>query len=110
MDDGFYRPKYRDRRAGECRRVPWCAGQIVKDEVTMTAPPRIPKEAGYCEPSRLPRGARGFPLCRQCATECPTKRNTFCSQACVHEWKLRTQPAYQARHVLERDAGVCGFR
>jgi 5-methylcytosine-specific restriction endonuclease McrA len=32
---------------------------------------------------------------------------TFCGPDCVHEWKLRTQPAYQARHVLERDAGVC---
>lgn len=73
----------------------------------MTSTSRIPPEAGFVEPSRLPTGPRGFPLCRKCGTETPSKRNTFCSGACVHEWKLRTQPAYQARHVLERDGGVC---
>lgn len=69
--------------------------------------PRIPDEAGYCTPSRLPRGPNGNPLCRRCQTECPGKRNTFCSDACVHEWRLRTDPGYQARHVLERDNGIC---
>lgn len=73
----------------------------------MGATSRIPEEAGYVEPSKLPRGPNGYPLCRKCGTETPSKRNTFCSDACVHEWKLRTQPAYQARHVLERDKGVC---
>lgn len=74
----------------------------------MRRPPRIPAEAGYCVAAKLPRGPRGFALCRAgCGAECPTARNTFCSEACVHAWKLRTQPAYQARHVLERDKGVC---
>ena len=66
---------------------------------------RIPEEAGWA--GKLPTGPNGLPLCRKCGSECPTRRNTFCSAACVHEWKLRTQPAYQARHVLKRDAGVC---
>lgn len=70
---------------------------------------RIPVEAGYVSIAKMPRGPRGFPLCRRCATECPTARNTFCSNECVHEWKLRTQPAYQAVHVLERDNGVCAL-
>ncbi len=68
---------------------------------------RIPANAGFCNISRLPKGPNGRPLCRRCSTEVPTARNTFCSAACVHEWKLRTQPRYQAWHVLERDRGVC---
>jgi 5-methylcytosine-specific restriction endonuclease McrA len=68
---------------------------------------RIPDEAGFVEPSKLPKGPRGHALCRKCGTECPTARNTFCSADCVHEWKLRTQPAYQSAEVLKRDAGVC---
>lgn len=67
----------------------------------------FPADAGYVSVSKLPRGPKGYPLCRRCGTECPSARRTFCSSACVHEWKLRTQPAYQARHVLERDKGVC---
>lgn len=74
----------------------------------MTAP-RIPAEAGFVDRRQLPKGPRGFPLCRNCSTETPSARNTFCGEACVHAWKLRTQPAYQARHVLERDAGVCAL-
>src|SRR5690242_6577442 len=74
----------------------------------MTArPPRIPDEAGFCTPSTLPRGPNDKPLCRKCGTECPGRRNTFCSSECVHEWRLRTDTSYQARHVLERDKGVC---
>jgi len=32
---------------------------------------------------------------------------TFCSDACVHEHKIRTQPVYAAEHVLKRDHGIC---
>lgn len=70
---------------------------------------RIPAEAGFVAISKMPRGPRGFPLCRKCGAECRTARNTFCSGECVHEWKLRTQPGYAATHVLERDAGVCAL-
>lgn len=71
---------------------------------------RIPAAAGFVDDlSALPRGPSGRPLCRHCGEETKPPRQTFCSDACVHEWKLRTQPAYQARHVLERDAGVCAL-
>lgn len=73
----------------------------------MTHPPRIPAEAGFVSESSLPRGPNGRALCRQCGSEVPRPRMTFCGPACVHEWKLRTQPSYQARHVLERDKGLC---
>ena len=37
-------------------------------------------------------------------------RRTFCSAAerdCLHQHKMRTDPSYQAKLVLERDKGVC---
>jgi 5-methylcytosine-specific restriction enzyme A len=37
----------------------------------------------------------------------PKGRFTFCSDACVHEWKLRTDPGYLRAQVFERDKGVC---
>ncbi len=37
---------------------------------------------------RMPKGPNGRNLCRRCATEVPRGRITFCSDACVHEWKL----------------------
>jgi 5-methylcytosine-specific restriction protein A len=55
----------------------------------------------------LPRGSGGRCLCRWCALEVPTGRRTFCSDFCVHEWRLRTDPGYLRDQVLERDRGVC---
>jgi len=48
-----------------------------------------------------------LPFCRWCSTAVPKGRRTFCSDACVHEWKLRTNPAYLREHVFARDHGVC---
>lgn len=45
--------------------------------------------------------------CRWCGAEVPPKRRTFCSPACVHEWKLRTDPGYLREQVFARDRGVC---
>jgi 5-methylcytosine-specific restriction protein A len=45
--------------------------------------------------------------CRWCAADVPKGRYTFCSQACVHAWKLRTDPAYLREQVFQRDRGVC---
>jgi len=39
--------------------------------------------------------------------EVPKGRLTFCSDWCVHEWRLRTDPAYLREQVLERDKGIC---
>jgi 5-methylcytosine-specific restriction endonuclease McrA len=51
--------------------------------------------------------ARKRGQCRRCGAEVPKLRFTFCSDACVHEWKLRTDPAYLRQQVFERDRGVC---
>lgn len=62
---------------------------------------------GWIDRKSLPRGPNGRGLCRWCALEVPRGRYTFCSAWCVHEWKLRSQPAYLREQVLLRDRGVC---
>lgn len=37
----------------------------------------------------------------------PEGRFTFCSENCVHEWRLRTDPGYLREQVFARDRGVC---
>ena len=65
------------------------------------------KRGGWVKASEIQRAESGRPLCRWCGAETPPRRRTFCSDACVHEWKLRTDPGYLREHVLQRDAGVC---
>jgi len=56
----------------------------------------------------LPNGPNGLPLCRWCELEILAKRRrTFCSDYCVHQWRLRTDPGYLRDQVFARDRGVC---
>jgi len=56
----------------------------------------------------LPMGPNGLPLCRWCELEILTKRRrTFCSDYCVHQWRLRTDPGYLREQVFVRDRGRC---
>ena len=64
---------------------------------------------GRIHHSVLPQGANGRALCRWCALEVPAPRRTFCSEWCVHEWKLRTDPGYLRERVLLRDKGMCAL-
>jgi len=48
-------------------------------------------------------------VCRWCGVEVPVGRFTFCGDACVHEWKLRTDPRYLRDQVFARDRGVCAI-
>jgi 5-methylcytosine-specific restriction protein A len=68
---------------------------------------RLLPERGYVSPKTLPTGTNGRALCRRCQTEVPKGRRSFCSDGCVHEWKLRTQPDYLRTHVFTRDRGRC---
>lgn len=70
-------------------------------------PPRIAREAGCVRIKNLPKGPNGRYLCRRCNVEVPIGRRTFCSDACVHEWKIRTQPSYVREVVFNRDHGIC---
>ena len=56
----------------------------------------------------LPTGPNGLPLCRWCDLEIIAKRRrTFCSDYCVHQWRLRTDPGYLRDQVFARDRGRC---
>jgi 5-methylcytosine-specific restriction protein A len=69
--------------------------------------PARAKQGGWIKASELKRGPSGRPLCRWCGSETPKRRRTFCSEICVHQWKLRTNPGYLRDRVLERDRGIC---
>jgi 5-methylcytosine-specific restriction enzyme A len=69
--------------------------------------PARTKTGGSAAPSTLELGLAGRPLCRWCRSEVPKGRRTFCSEACIHEWKLRTDPGYLRDKVFARDRGVC---
>lgn len=56
---------------------------------------------------RHERGPNGFRLCRWCKREVSPPRKTFCSDACVHEWKLRSSGKYLRENVYRRDLGRC---
>lgn len=62
---------------------------------------------GWVDRATLPKGQQGRNLCRWCQLEVPARRVTFCSDWCVHEWKLRTNPGYLREQVFQRDRGAC---
>ena len=49
----------------------------------------------------------GKPVCRWCRGPVLPPRRTFCGDACVHEWKIRSSPWYVRREVKKRDKGTC---
>ncbi|SFS20966.1 HNH endonuclease [Granulicella pectinivorans] len=65
---------------------------------------------GRAHRASLPVGPNGLPLCRWCELEILAKRRrTFCSEYCVHQWRLRTDPGYLRDQVFARDKGVCAL-
>lgn len=62
---------------------------------------------GRAERKDLPKGTNGRCLCRWCSLEVPTGRHTFCSDWCVEEWRVRSDPGHLRERVLERDRGMC---
>jgi len=64
---------------------------------------------GWADRSTLLTGQAGRALCRWCNLEVPSGRRTFCSEFCVNEWRLRTDPGYLRQQVLLRDRGVCAI-
>ena len=54
-------------------------------------------------------GPNGRNLCRWCRVEVSGRRRTFCSDDCVHEWRLRSSVSYLRECVFERDRGVCAL-
>lgn len=64
---------------------------------------------GWADLKSIARGANGRALCRWCSTEVQPPRRTFCSDDCVHHWRMRTSPAYLREQVFKRDRGVCAL-
>ena len=64
---------------------------------------------GFADRNALEKGQNGRALCRWCSLEVPPKRFTFCSEWCVNEWRLRTNPGYIREQVLLRDRGICAI-
>lgn len=62
---------------------------------------------GFADRTALEKGENQRALCRWCRLEVPSGRFTFCSEYCVHEWKLRTDPGYLREQVHLRDNGIC---
>lgn len=62
---------------------------------------------GRADREALPKGENGRCLCRWCSLEVPPGRLTFCSQWCVEEWRLRSNPGHLRDRVFQRDRGVC---
>ena len=62
---------------------------------------------GWVKPGELALGPHGRPLCRWCQLEVPPPRRTFCSDWCVHEWRLRSDPGYLRERIQQRDHGIC---
>lgn len=62
---------------------------------------------GWADRGNLPKGPNGRNLCRWCNLEVPKGRLTFCSDWCVEEWRLRTDPGYLREKIFERDRGIC---
>lgn len=67
-------------------------------------------ESGFVRPRSLPAGPNGRPLCRWCQLEIlAPRRRTFCSDFCVHQWRLRSDAGYLRDQVFLRDRGVCAL-
>lgn len=70
---------------------------------------RISQAAGWAIESKMPKGPNGRNLCRWCGQEVPRGRQTFCSNDCVREHKIRTNPGYVRQLLFARDRGVCAI-
>lgn len=66
-------------------------------------------KGGYIDPASLPINKAGFRCCRWCGESIHPPRRTFCSDDCVHEFRLRTQPGYVRQCCYDRDKGVCSL-
>ena len=65
---------------------------------------------GRVQKNTLARGPNDLPLCRWCDLEILAKRRrTFCSDYCVHQHRLRTDPGYLRDQVFARDRGICAL-
>lgn len=83
---------------------------MVRKDAKGPLPGRVLQEAGRVRGKVDEVGPNGRPLCRWCRLEILAKRRrTFCSEYCVHQWRLRSDPGYLRDQVFLRDKGVCAL-
>ena len=68
---------------------------------------RIDPRAGFVNIQNLPKGPNGRSLCRYCSNEVPKGCRSYCSEACVTQWKILTNPGFVRKLVYRRDCGIC---
>jgi len=68
---------------------------------------RYRKDKGFKDLESLPKGPNGFPLCRFCRKETKPPQKAFCSDLCLHEFRIRTNANYMRNEVFKRDRGIC---
>lgn len=64
---------------------------------------------GFIDPKTLPVNALGYRECRYCHESVLPPRRTFCSDKCIHEYRLRTDGTYLRECVFKRDNGICSI-
>lgn len=90
------------------RRYPECVSTLSSLGARRRKLPERTMSGGRVSPETLARGPNGLPLCRWCDLEILAKRRrTFCSDYCVDQWRLRTDPGYLRDRVFARDNGLC---
>ncbi|AYV77514.1 MAG: HNH endonuclease [Dasosvirus sp.] len=70
---------------------------------------RYLENRGRIHPSVLPINDEGFRMCRYCNGNIYPPRRTFCSDTCVHEYRIRTDGKYLREQVFRRDNGICNI-
>lgn len=70
---------------------------------------RVSPDAGWVDLKKHPKGPNGRGLCRQCGKEVSKGSRTFCSQACIDRWKIKTSPSHVRVLLYRRDKGVCAL-
>lgn len=72
---------------------------------------RVSRKAVHDPTGRYPqpkqRGPDGRGLCRWCHREVPKGRRKWCSEECIHQYRLETDWNYIRHQVYRRDKGVC---
>jgi 5-methylcytosine-specific restriction protein A len=60
-------------------------------------------------PRRLARPPHGHRkgLCRWCSGAVKPPRQSWCSEACVEQYSIQSDPSFVRRRLLARDKGVC---
>jgi 5-methylcytosine-specific restriction endonuclease McrA len=72
---------------------------------------RVMQEYTYFDERRRRKrdGRPDWKICMWCGEPVTGRRQNWCSDACVDEWRIRREPAFARKRVAERDRGVCAI-